>query len=102
MWVPTLRHALDGTASLAETYADDLEERLREWGLEAPTLEEAALETGLAYDTLQKKVSRGSLPKRWREASPTGSPLRLVWNASPVPRRRRVPAEAILRRPAAG
>lgn len=95
------RRGLEDAARLVESYADDLERRIREWGLEALTLEEAAVETGLAYDTLQKKVSRGSLPNvgarrapRVRRCDLFGTPRpRLVEDESL--------AETILRRRAA-
>lgn len=57
-------------ASMAESYAADLEERLREWWLETLTLQEAADEAGLSYSAVQKKVARGDLRNAGREGSP--------------------------------
>jgi hypothetical protein len=64
------KRGLEQSARLAESYANDLEARIQEWGLEALTLEEAARETGLAYDTLQKKISRGTLPNAGARRAP--------------------------------
>ncbi len=57
------RHrGLHGQAEMTESYASDLEACLREWELEALTLEEAAAESGYSYSTLQKQVSNGKIP----------------------------------------
>jgi hypothetical protein len=64
------RRGMEQSAQLAESYAAELEARIQEWGLEALTLEAAALETGLAHDTLQKKISRGTLPNAGAKRSP--------------------------------
>ncbi|MFQ5845359.1 MAG: hypothetical protein ACE5JG_10280 [Planctomycetota bacterium] len=61
------QHAL---AECAESFANELEERLREWMLEALTLEEAAGESGLAYDTLQRRVASGEVPNAGRKGAP--------------------------------
>ncbi len=96
------RRGMEDSATLVESCATDLEAGIREWELETLTLGEAAVETGLAYDTLQKKVSRGNLPNvgskrapRVRRCDLFGTPRpRLVENESL--------SEAILRRRAAG
>lgn len=43
-------------AELMESLAEQLEQRLREWRLELLTLEQAAHEAGVKYDTIQRKV----------------------------------------------
>lgn len=53
-----------------ERAAGQLEERLREWRLELLSLQQAAEETGLAYDTVQRKVSSGEWPNRGEKGSP--------------------------------
>lgn len=57
-------------ANALESAAEDLEERLREWGAELLTLEGAAEEAGLAYDTIQRKVSSGEIPNAGEQGSP--------------------------------
>lgn len=57
-------------AEALESAAEELTDRLREWELELLTLEEAARETGLAYDTVQKKVASGEWPNRDEKGHP--------------------------------
>lgn len=56
-------------ADALESAADDLEERLEEWRLEALSLEQAARESGLAYDTVQRKVGE-ELPNAGEKGRP--------------------------------
>ncbi len=56
------RRGLRDQADMTESYASDLEACLREWELEALTLDEAAIESGYSYSTLQKKISDGEIP----------------------------------------
>lgn len=65
------RRGLEREAGLEESFAAELEERLREWKLELLSLHQAAEETGLAYDTVQRKVSSGE----WLNHGEKGSPL---------------------------
>ena len=53
------RRGLDREAQMAESFAADLEDRLREWWAEELTLGEAAEESGVAYDTLRKRHGAG-------------------------------------------
>jgi len=64
------RRSREGDAHLIESFALELEGALREWGLEKLTLHQAAHETGLTYDTLQKRVSKGRLPNAGGGGSP--------------------------------
>lgn len=64
------QRGLDGHARVAESYAADLEERLRQWRLEALTLEEATAESGYSYSALQKRVASGDLPNAGEKGSP--------------------------------
>lgn len=48
-------------ARMIQSLSADLEERLREWELEKLTLEQAAGELGVAYDTVQRRVASGLL-----------------------------------------
>lgn len=57
-------------AETLESAAEDLEDRLREWKLELLTLEEAAEEAGLAYDTIQRKVAEGEIPNAGEKNAP--------------------------------
>jgi hypothetical protein len=95
------RRGLDDSARLVESYACDLEMRIREWGLEALTLEEAAAESGLAYDTLQKKVARGSLPNVGARRAPRVRRCDLYGTVHPRLVKDESFAEGILRRRAA-
>ena len=49
-------------AAMAESYADELEEELRQADLEALTLKQAAEESGFSYSAIQKMVNTGQLP----------------------------------------
>ena len=60
----------EAPAAMAKAYANELEERLRAWQLEALTLEEAAEESGFAYSTLQQKVSAGEIPNAGERGRP--------------------------------
>ena len=51
-----------GHAALLRRVADELGETLDRWWLEELTLEEAAEERGLAYDTIQRRVASGDSP----------------------------------------
>ncbi len=57
-------------AGACELHAEELEERIREWQLEALTLEEAAVESGLSYSAVQKKVRRGEWPNAGKKGAP--------------------------------
>ena len=57
-------------ADALESAAEDLEERLRAWELEALTLDEAAAESGYSYSTLQHRVASGDLPNAGESGSP--------------------------------
>lgn len=63
------RRGASRQAEALESAAEDLTDRLREWSLELLTLEEAARELGLAYDTVQRKVG-----DEIRNAAEKGSP----------------------------
>lgn len=63
-------YGAEGQAQACEKHAEALEDRLREWELEMLTLEQAAEETGLAYDTAQRKVSSGEWPNRGEKGRP--------------------------------
>ena len=57
-------------ADLAESYATDLSAAVREFRLATLTLAEAAAETGLKYDTIQKKVANGEVANVGRRGAP--------------------------------
>lgn len=63
-------YGADPQALTCERHADDLEARLTRWQNEELSLEEAAEEAGLAYDTVQKKVASGELPNRGEKYRP--------------------------------
>ncbi len=73
-------------ARAAESYAAQLEEGLREWELEALTLEQAATELGLKYDTVQRRVACGELPNAGRKGAPLVRRCDLYGGASSTPR----------------
>jgi hypothetical protein len=57
-------------ATALESCADDLEQHERQRELEALTLEEASLESGYSYSTLEKKTRRGELENVGRKGRP--------------------------------
>lgn len=57
-------------ADLVESYAADLSAAVREHRLTTLTLAEAAAETGLKYDTIQKKVASGEVTNVGRRGAP--------------------------------
>lgn len=63
------QYGAEKLAAACDLHADALEERLRAWRLEALTLEEAARESGLAYDTVQRKVGE-EIPNAGEKGSP--------------------------------
>ena len=64
------RRGLEREAWMVRSFATDLEQRLREWELEELTLEQAATELGLKYDTVQRRVACGELPNAGRKGAP--------------------------------
>lgn len=85
-------------AETLESTAEELEDRLRELSLELLTLEEAARETGLAYDTMQRKVG-SEIPN----AGETGNPrVRRAdlhpWLDEPEPKLHADPVEELAER----
>ena len=64
------RRGLHQAADVAESYAADLEAAVREYSLATLTLTEAAAETGLKYDTIQRKVASREIPNAGRPGSP--------------------------------
>lgn len=63
------RRGASGPAEALDSAAEELEEELRKWSLELLTLEEAAQETGLAYDTIQRKVG-DEIPNAGEKGTP--------------------------------
>jgi hypothetical protein len=57
-------------ADFSKAYQAELREWWREWQVERLTLEEAAAYSGLAYDTLRKKVAAGELPNAGDKGRP--------------------------------
>ena len=82
------RRGLQREARIFESFASDLEQRLRTWLDELLTLEAAAGEVGMTYDAIRKRIARGVLPNSGRQGSPkirradllnaNGDTLRLV------------------------
>ena len=64
------RRGLNQAADVAESYAADLEAAVREYRLATLTLTEAAAETGLKYDTIQRKVASREIPNAGSPGSP--------------------------------
>lgn len=62
--------ALVQAAVLLRRVGDDLTEALNHWWMQELTLEEAADERGLAYDTIQRRVASGGLPNVGRKHRP--------------------------------
>ena len=55
---------------MAESYADELDERLRDWWLEQLTVDDAAAELGVNYDAMRKQLANGSTPNAGRKGAP--------------------------------
>ncbi len=64
------RRGLHQAADVAESYAADLEAAVREYRLTSLTLQQAATESGLKYDTIQGKIASGEIPNAGRRGSP--------------------------------
>ena len=79
------RRGLEREARMVESFAAQLEERLQEWELQELTLEEAATELGLKYDTVQRRVACGELPNAGRKGSPRVRRRDLYGGASSTP-----------------
>ena len=96
------RRGAPAGAELLEECATELDEALTEWRLESLTLERAADESGLAYDTVQRKVAAGEWPNTGRKGKPRvrrcdvlslhGSP-----HHGPIDREQQVTAALLLR-----
>lgn len=94
------RRGYEREARAAESYASQLEQRLREWLDELLMLEGAAGEVGTTYDAIRKRIARGDLPNSGRQGAPkirradllnaNGNTLRLVSGESDI-------AEVVLR-----
>jgi len=86
-------------ADALESAAEDLEDRIREWALEALSLDQAAEETGLAYDTVQRKVASGEIPNRGAKGSPLVRRADLhPWLSAPEPQLHEDPVERLAER----
>lgn len=73
-------------ADALESAADELGERLREWSLELLTLEQAATEAGVSYDTMQRKVG-SEIPNAGEQGAPRVRRCDLhPWLEDPEPR----------------
>lgn len=64
------RRGGEADARMAESYAADLEERLREWELEALPLQQAAEEANLSYSGAHKKLDRRDWPNVGKQGAP--------------------------------
>lgn len=64
------RRGAIGRAVAAESYAAEVEERSREYQLEALTLQQAAAESGFSYSTLEKMLRTGDLENVGRKRAP--------------------------------
>lgn len=85
-------------ADALESAAEELSERLREWSLELLTLEQAAAEAGLSYDTVQRKVG-GELPNAGEKGRPRVRRCDLhPWLEAPEPRRHEDPVDDLAER----
>jgi hypothetical protein len=80
------RRGLEREARIVENFASDLEQRLREWELQELTLEQAATELGLKYDTVQRRVACGELPNAGHKGAPLVRRCDLYGGASSTPR----------------
>ncbi len=94
------RRGLEREARMVESFACELEQRLRTWLDELLTLDAAAGEVGTTYDAIRKRIARGDLPNSGRQGAPrirradllnaNGDKLRLVSGEPDI-------AEAVLR-----
>ncbi len=64
------RRGLDDAASMARSYAGELDDAIHAWRTQSLTLQEAAEESGYAYSTLQQRVAEGKIPNAGESGSP--------------------------------
>ena len=64
------KRGADTQASVLRSCAEDLEARLMEWQTTELTLEEASIESGYSYSTLQQKVAAGKIPNSGVKGKP--------------------------------
>ncbi len=64
------RRGLEREARMIESFARDLEQRVKMWLDELLTLEDAAAEVNATYDGLRKRIARGDLPNSGRRGCP--------------------------------
>ncbi len=64
------RRGQESLALLVESLASDLDHNLTEWELEALTLEDAALESGYTYSSLQQRIGKGEIYNAGEKGSP--------------------------------
>lgn len=63
-------YGVPGYPMLLRRVADQLERAARQYWLETLTLEQAAKEAGVSYDTMQRKVCSGRVPNVGRRGKP--------------------------------
>ena len=64
------RRGASAQADVLDSVARDLEERLREWELEALTMEEAQVESGYSRSTLERRMASGQIPNVGKGGAP--------------------------------
>ena len=60
----------DAPARMSQAHAEELESTLREWQMEALTLEAAATETGYSRSALERQIQRGDLTNAGSKGAP--------------------------------
>lgn len=90
------RRGAPGPADALASAAEDLEDHLREWRLALLTLDQAAREADLAYDTLQRKVAAGEIANAGEKGSPRVRRCDLhPWLDAPAPEAEEDPVESL-------
>lgn len=64
------RYGAEVQAKTLESAAADLEERIREWELEALTMEQAVRESGYSRSTLERRLSSGEVENAGEKGRP--------------------------------
>lgn len=64
------KRGMERLAEMIESYADELERRLREWEMEALTVPEAAEESGHTADHIRRLIRQGKIQNAGTESSP--------------------------------
>ena len=78
------RYGADGQATALEACAAELEAEERDYLFETLTLEKAAEELGVSYDTMSRRIRRGEIPNAGRKGKPKVRRCDLLLGSAPI------------------